>query len=254
MFAFLSAISDHLEELRNRIVRILVIFFISIIAGFAFAEKIINYLLVSGPAHNLILSVFSPWDAIQVYVQISGLIAMIVSLPFALLQIWLFIRPGLSRSECRTTLKYIPLACILFIGGIAFGYFVVFYMAFNFASRVTDMLSAQKLIGISQYFTFLFNIVFPVALLFEMPVITLFLTKLKLLTPMSMKKVRRYAYIVLVIIGVTVTPPDFISDFLLIIPLLSLYELSILFSKLAYCKIEKKELEKAACCNLTDHN
>lgn len=230
---YIKAIAEHLNELRTRLIRIIICFVISFIGGMVASKHTINWLVANGPAQKLELSAFSPWDSIQIYVNIAAVLAVLVSFPFLLWQIWLFLKPGLTKDEQKLTLKYIPFAIFLMFIGVIFAYFVVFQMAFYFTNQVSLDLEIKPIIGIAQYFSFLANIVLPVTLLFEMPVVTLFLTKLRILTPKRMKKIRRYAYFILVVIGVCVTPPDFISDFLLILPLLALYELSILLCKWA---------------------
>jgi sec-independent protein translocase protein TatC len=93
--------------------------------------------------------------------------------------------------------------------------------------------------GAAQYFTFMFNIIIPMSLLFELPVVVMFLTKLRILNPQRLKKMRRLAYLILIIIATMVTPPDFISDILVSVPLIGLYEVSIALSARVY----RKQLE-----------
>lgn len=241
MLELLAALGSHLGELKKRLAACVILFFLSLFFGMVCAGPVIRYLLAEGPANSMLLHAFSPWDSIQAYMQIAVLVACALTGPFLALQIWFFVRPGLTRSERLTTLRYIPMAAILFLAGIAFGYFVVFQIAFSFTEGVSSELDVSILYGIGNYFSFMMNIVFPIALLFELPVAVMFLTRLSVLTPERMKRIRRYAYMLLVIVGVTVTPPDFISDFLLILPLLSLYEFSTLCSRIVYRNMRKKQ-------------
>jgi sec-independent protein translocase protein TatC len=159
---------------------------------------------------------------------------MILTLPVALYHIWAFVKPGLRPEEQKATLMYIPGAIILFLAGLAFGYFVVFPMAFLFSSSITKTISITETYGIAQYFAFMFNIVIPVSLVFELPVIVMFLTKLRILNPKRMGKLRRYAYMILVIVAAVITPPDMLSAIIVFIPMILLYEFSVLLSKLVY--------------------
>lgn len=236
-----ASLVEHLTELRKRLIWIVVVLVLTMIGGFFCAKPLIVYLMNTEPASSIVtLNTFSPWDAIRLYMQFSFAIGLVVALPFALLQIWLFVKPGLMEHEQKATLRYIPGAVLLFLLGLSFAYFVIFPMAFYFTSTVTKSLSLTETYGAAQYFTFMFNILLPMALLFELPVVVMFLTKLRVLNPTRLKKLRRYAYLVLVVIATIVTPPDFISDILVAVPMILLYEISIMLSG----KVYRKQLEQ----------
>lgn len=230
-----ASLVEHLTELRKRLIWIVVVLVLAMIGGFFAAKPIIVYLMHTEPASSIIsLNTFSPWDAIRLYMQFSFAVGLVVTLPFALTQIWLFVKPGLMEHEQKATLRYIPGAVFLFLLGLAFAYFIIFPMAFYFTSTVTKSLSLTEMYGAAQYFTFMFNILIPMAILFELPVVVMFLTKLRILNPVRLKKLRRYAYLVLVVIATLVTPPDFISDILVAVPMIILYEVSIMLSAKVY--------------------
>ncbi|MFD2614046.1 twin-arginine translocase subunit TatC [Paenibacillus gansuensis] len=237
---------DHLTELRTRIIRVLAVLVLSMIAGFFAAEPIIKYLMDSIPVGTINLNALSPWDGISMYMKFAFIIALVITLPVILYQVWSFVSPGLRPIERSATLRYIPIAVILFLAGMAFAYFVIFPLAFNFTSSVTRNLELNEMYGISQYFAFMFNIVLPLALLFELPVVVMFLTKLRILNPRVLRKIRKFAYFILIVVATVVTPPDFISDILVAIPLLLLYEFSVLLSGMIYRKqlAEEREFEE----------
>lgn len=237
---------SHLRELRRRLAACLGVFVASLVMGMAAAQPAFAFLKKTGPAVNLELHAFSPWDSIQVYMQMAGVVALLVTVPFLGLQLWLFARPGLTKAERRTTLFYIPFGALLLAAGILFGYLVVFRIAFFFTAGVAGNMEIKVTYGIASYFSFMMNIVVMMGLLFEMPVAAMFLTRLGILKPHLMKKARRPAYFLLVVLGVTVTPPDFISDFLLILPLLTLYEASIGCSALVCRRKERRELSQCS--------
>jgi sec-independent protein translocase protein TatC len=239
-----ASLVEHLTELRKRLIWILVVLALAMIGGFFAAKPIIVYLMNTEPASSIVgLNTFSPWDAIRLYMQFSFAIGLVVTLPFTLTQIWLFVKPGLYEHERKATLRYIPGAAILFLLGLAFAYFVVFPMAFYFTSTVTKSLNLTETYGAAQYFSFMFNILIPMALLFELPVVVMFLTKLRILNPSRLKKIRRYAYLVLVIVATIVTPPDFISDILVAVPMIFLYEASIALSARVYKKQQEHDAQ-----------
>ncbi|MDF2815070.1 MAG: preprotein translocase subunit TatC [Paenibacillus sp.] len=240
-----ASLVDHLTELRKRIIWVLVVLVVSMIGGFFAAKPMILYLVSVEPAASLHmpLNTFSPWDAIRIYMQFAFAIGLVITLPFAMYQFWLFVKPGLTELEHKSTLRYIPATVLLFLIGLSFGYFIVFPMAFYFTSSVTQSLGLTETYGISQYFTFMFNIILPMSILFELPILVMFLTKLSILNPIRLRKMRKLAYLILIIIATFVTPPDFISDILVSIPLIILYEISVLLSGVIYRKqLEQKRL------------
>ncbi|QGQ48691.1 hypothetical protein E6W99_23190 [Metabacillus sediminilitoris] len=122
---------------------------------------------------------------------------------------------------------------MLFILGICFGYFLIFPIVFNFLLSLSDDLF-MNFFTVEKYFRFLVNMTLPFGILFELPVVIMFLTSIGILNPYRLQKVRKYAYFVLILTSVLITPSDFLSDILVIIPLLFLYECSVLLSKVVY--------------------
>lgn len=235
------SLTDHLGELRKRIIWVLVVFAAAMIVGMYFAGPIINWLKHHGPAENIAWNVFSPWDSVRVYMQFSFAVASLVTLPVALYHVWAFVRPGLRPIEQKETLKYIPLAGLLFLLGLAFAYLVVFPMAFFFTTLLTERMALTQTYGITQYFSFMFNIVIPLSLFFELPLVVMFLTAIRLLNPQRLQKMRRYAYFVLLIVGAVITPPDMISAIVVTIPLIVLYEISIGMSRFVYRRQQERD-------------
>lgn len=227
---------DHLGELRRRVVYCLIVFVAGLVGGLFGAKPMFDYLVADAPVDNLNLHVFSPWDAISLYMKFAILISLVIAIPFTLFQLWAFVKPGLAASERRATLRYVPGALLMFLMGISFAYFIVFPMAYLFTGKVTASMGLAETYGVTQYFDFLFNIVFPISLLFELPLIILFLTRIGILNPNLLVRMRRVAWFIMILIGVTITPPDVISDLLVAIPLVLLYELSVLLAKAAYRK------------------
>ncbi|GIO40061.1 Sec-independent protein translocase protein TatCd [Paenibacillus antibioticophila] len=248
-----QTVVDHLTELRRRLVYVLMVFVLVLVGAFFIVDPIYHYMTMNVLSGVIIeLNAFSFWDGVGVYMKISMLVALAVTLPFTLYQIWAFVSPGLKPRERKATLRYIPFVFILFILGLAFGYFVVFPLAMTFTGTVNKELGLVETYGMADYFTFLMNIVLPISLLFELPLIILFLTQLRLLNPARLKKMRRVAYFILVVISVMITPADFFSAFLVLIPLIILYEFSVVLSGRVYKRQQAKAAErneKAASSN-----
>ncbi len=226
----------HLNELRKRIIIVLVAFILSITAGFLGSPLILEFIKNQPSAQMINWNVFGFTDGFLIYFKCAVLIAILFTLPVLLYQLWAFVKPGLTAKEAKGSIIYVPISFLLFIVGVSFSYFVVFPMVIHFMSSINQSIGAIETYGISQYFTFMFNIILPISIIFEMPVVIVFLTKIGILNPFALKKMRKISYFVLVIVGVSITPPDFISDVLIIIPLLLLFELSIVCSHWTYKK------------------
>ncbi|MGI2297509.1 twin-arginine translocase subunit TatC [Paenibacillus sp. GXUN7292] len=235
----LMSVFDHLGELRKRLIYIIVVLVLGLVIGLLLAQPIYKFLMSQDPANTISLHTFSLWDGISMYMKFAFIIALIITLPFTVYQLWSFVKPALRENEQRSTLKYVPLALFMLLIGLAFSYFVVFPLAFNFTRMVAGQLELEETFGIAQYFSFMFNIIIPISLLFELPLAIMFLTAIRIVNPIRLRKMRRIAYFVMVFIGVTITPPDIISDILVAIPLILLYELSVWLSGMIY----KKQLE-----------
>jgi len=235
------SVYDHIGELRKRVIIIASFFFVSAIGGFFLAEPIIVYLQHTNEAEALTMNAFRITDPIKIFMQFSFLIAFIITFPVTLYQIWSFISPGLYERERKVTLSYIPISLFLFLSGLTFSYFILFPFVVKFMSNLADRLDINQVIGINEYFQFLFQLTLPFGILFQMPVIVMFLTRLGIITPAILVKVRRYAYFVLLVIGALITPPEIISHLMVTVPLLILYEISIIISRFGYKKVKLAE-------------
>ncbi|CAH0347370.1 MULTISPECIES: twin-arginine translocase subunit TatC [unclassified Bacillus (in: firmicutes)] len=228
---------DHLGELRKRLIIVAVSFLVFFILGFIFVEDIYKWLVED---LEMKLSVLGPSDIIWVYFMISSVIAITITIPVFAFQLWLFVKPALMPNEVKITLSYIPALFILFIGGLAFGYFVIFPTVLDFLLDLSGDLFVTNFTA-DKYFRFILTMTLPFAILFELPAVTMFLTSIGVINPYVLQKLRKYAYFVLVLIAITITPPDFMSDFLVTVPLLLLYEISISLSKIVFKRKQKKE-------------
>lgn len=233
---------EHIEELRKRLFICAIFFVLALVGSFYVAEPIIKFIQHTGEKEqHLTLNAFNVGDPLTVYLEVTFIVALIVTSPIILYQLWAFITPGLHETERKATLKYIPYAFLLFIGGLSFGYFILFPNIMNFMMKLSNELEIQQTIGINEYFSFLFKLVVPFGLIFQLPVVTLFLARLGILNPKLMVKFRKYSYFVLFVLAVLLAPPDFISNLLIAIPLFILYEVSIVIARIGYKKYEIAE-------------
>lgn len=236
-------IVEHLGELRKRLIWVLLVFIAAFAFGMIYAEPIVEHLKNDPAARDIPWNVFALGDALRVYLQFAFVIALVITTPFAMLQMWQFVKPGLKPNEQKATLIYIPTAFLLFIIGILFGYYWIFPFIVQFMSGFSERLGVQEMYGISQYFGFMFRLVLPIAIVFQLPVIVMFLTRIRILTPHILKKSRRYAYVLLVLVAALITPPDFVSNILVAIPLIVLYEVSVWLSGRVYRKVQAQDAQ-----------
>lgn len=223
---------DHLTELRKRVMITFFAFFFFLIIAFLFVQDIYNFLVKDLDGK---LAILGPSDILWVYMAISGILAIAATIPIAAFQTWRFVEPALTKEERGITLAYIPALFLLFIAGLSFGYFVLFPIVLSFlttlsAGNFETMFTAEK------YFRFMLNLTLPFGFLFEMPLVVMFLTKLGILNPVRLAKARKLSYFSLIVISILITPPDFISDVMVIVPLLVLYEISVSLSAFVYRK------------------
>lgn len=230
---------DHLSELRNRLIVTAIIFVILFIVGFSYRKVIYGFF---EKAIEFDLVITSPGDILWVYLMMAGLVAIIGTLPVLSLQLWLFIKPGLTQTERRVSVTYIPVIFLLFVGGLVFGYYMFISLILPFLLSLNDGMFVE-LFTVEKYFRFMFRISLPFALLFEIPIVIMFLTSLEIITPHFLKKFRKYAYFILLIVAALITPPDVILQIVVAIPLFLLYELSIYLSVGVYRKKQKRLLE-----------
>ncbi|MFC4322139.1 twin-arginine translocase subunit TatC [Litchfieldia salsa] len=235
-------LTDHLAELRKRLIITLLTFIVALIGSLVFVGDLYHYLVRDLDGK---LALLGPGDILWVYMVIASVFAVAFTIPIAAYQVWSFIKPALSNEEQRATLMFIPGLFILFIIGISFGYFVLFPLVLSFLLEIAGD-QFQTFFTAEKYFQFMLHLTLPFGFLFEMPAVVMFLTRLGIVTPQKLIKGRKIAYFLLVAISVLITPPDLISDVLVIIPLFILYEISISLSKVVYKKRVSSEAAAVA--------
>lgn len=229
----------HLTEVRKRLLIVFGWFFVTLCAGLYISPRLLFAMKSQPAAANIEWNVFSFTDGLFIYMKCALMVAILFTLPVLLYQVWAFVRPGLTEREARGTLAYVPVSFALFLGGASFSYFVVFPMMVRFMEKMNRTIGAVETYGIDRYFSFLFSVVFPMAVAFELPVVLLFLTRIGLLTPERLKKARKFAYLGLAIVGACISPPDFVSHLSVTIPLIVLFEVSVIVSSRQWRSMER---------------
>lgn len=223
-------IVEHLVEFRKRFIAVLVCFFLVFCVSFIFAGDL--YQLLTARFEQKLI-VLGPNDILWIYVNLASILAFTVTLPFTVFQIWQFVKPALREGEAGSLLLYIPASFVCFVLGLMFGFYYISPAILQVLLQLGDGLFETQLTAQS-YLTFLLHTTVPIAVLFELPVIVAFLTSIGILTPAFLSHYRRYAYFILLVLAVVLTPADFISDLAMTVPLILLYEVSVLLSKIIY--------------------
>jgi len=236
---------EHLEELRMRIIRaVLGLLVATAIAGF-FSDFIINEVILrpgktTNPPLTLINTI--PYGQITFYMVVILVAGLIISSPWILYQFWKFIEPGLLIKERRYISWIVFFTTFCFLAGIAFAYFIMLpYMLQFFSTFGTEGIT--NMISITEYMSFVLQLILISGLIFELPMVSYFLARLGILTPRFMRKYRRHAIVVILIVAAIVTPTtDPFTMGVFAGPMLLLYELSIGIAAMAKRKREIAEL------------
>jgi len=232
---------DHLEELRSRIIKVLVSVLIFSIVTYFFSERVIDFL--ARPVAKVYF--FSPTEAFAVRIKMSIILGIILSVPVIFYQIWQFVVPGLFEREVKAVVPAVIFSTLFFLIGGTFYFFIVFPMAIKFLMGFgTEKL--EPMIKIGAYISFISYTTLAFGAVFELPVVAYFLGKLGIITDKTLRKGRRYAILGILILAATITPPDVFSQVMLAIPLYFLYEVSIVVLKMTQKKKEtQNEIENS---------
>ena len=226
---------DHLEELRWRLIKSIIAILIG--AGFSYAySDIIMYWLIN-PTESLSidlnLQVLKITSMFTVKLSVALFGGMILGLPVILYQFWRFISPAFEDKYGVAVIFTVLFSSAFFLLGMSFAYFVIipFSLAF-FTSLTAETIDVAYNFTLEGYLMYILWLIFGCGLLFQLPVISIFFTKIGILTPAFLREYRKFAVVVFLILGAVLTPPDPVSQILIVVPLIILYEFSILISKL----------------------
>jgi sec-independent protein translocase protein TatC len=214
---------EHLEELRHRLLSIILALLGLSIAGYFLGSPVLKFL--ARPVDHLYF--FTPTEALIARIKLALMIGLILALPFILYELYRFVTPGLTPKERRYFGPLLFAAYLLFLIGGAFGLFVILPIGVRVLLSFAPS-GVGSMINLSRYLSFALGIVGFLGLLFQLPLIVLFLTRIGLVTPETLKRHRKTAIVIIFILGAIITPTvDFITLLLLALPLLLLYELSL---------------------------
>lgn len=257
---------DHLEDLRWHIIRAIVAILIAgvvafIFKGFIFETIIFGPKQMSFPTYKILcdISTFVGVDTtfcadefpfiiqnrtmggqFSAHIWTSIYAGLVIAFPFVIYQFWKFISPGLHENERKHSRGFIIIASLLFFIGVLFGYYIVTPLSINFLGTYTVSQQISNEIDISSYISLVRSSSLASGFIFELPILIYFLTKIGLVTPEFLKKYRKFALVIVLILSAIITPPDITSQVIVAIPILILYQVSIYISKFVVRKQNKK--------------
>src|SRR5579871_962401 len=247
---------EHLVELRTRIVRSVIAFLICFIICFAFARPIFQFLtqplsdaLAGQPNRQMIFTAL--YGQFFTYMKLAMFGGICIAFPYMAMQLWMFIAPGLYRHERKAILPFLAATPVMFFVGAAFVYYLMLPRAIQFFLSYEipggpNTIGIQMLPTVNEYLTFVTTLIFAFGFCFEMPVLLTLLGRVGIISSKGLASVRRYAIVGVFVVAAVVTPPDVFSQLSLAIPLVGLYELSILSVKLIERQRAAEEAKTAA--------
>ncbi len=228
---------EHLEELRWRIIYSIIGIFVGTIIAWIFIDFLVEVVLLK-PAKDsgAALQNLRPFGQLFLYMQIAIMVGVIISIPNVFYQFWQFISPALRKKERRYIFWIVVFSSLCFLAGIAFAYFVMLPLTLKFAAQFGSA-TIKNEFAIDEYMSIIISVMLAAGLIFELPMLSFFLSKLGILKPSFMRKYRKHAIVAIMVAAAFLTPgTDPVSQLVLAVPLVILYEISIFISKISQKK------------------
>ncbi|MFP4428230.1 MAG: twin-arginine translocase subunit TatC [Desulfovermiculus sp.] len=234
---------EHLDDLRRRLIRALIAAFVGMLACYAFAETLFDWLMLplfeALPEKSTMIYT-APHEAFFTYIKVAFVAGIFLTSPYIFYQIWLFVRPGLYVHERKYIMPISFCSALLFVVGSLFGYFIVFPFAYKFFMGFSDVF-ISPMITMKEGFSFALRMLIAFGIVFELPLVIFFLARLGLVTPAMLRKKRKYAILCGFLVSALLTPPDVFTQTFMAVPLILLYELGIWIAVFVGRKREREE-------------
>ena len=236
------SLSGHLRELRNRILICVILLVVTFGICLSFAPKIVTLLTDMGARYDYVYVYIAPQELFLVYMNVALVGAVVICFPVLAYQVYAFCSPGLSGKERAYISGALVAGGLCFLLGVAFAYFISLPFMLRFLIQFTGEVDVSASISIQQYVSFLLTVFVIFGLVFELPVISVLLTGLGLVKAEWLVKGRKVMIVVIFVLAAIITPPDIVSQIMVAIPMIGLYELSIALSKFVG-KLKKEKVE-----------
>ena len=235
---------EHLEEFRGRLIVAVITFLVATIACLYFVEFFVQLILNLSEGYTLIA--ITPTEVVVEYMKVALIMGVVISLPMIVYQVWGFIRPGMKKEERKVVFWALMAGLAFFIVGVVFAYTLMLPLTLVFLRGIDTTQTISPMISIASFISFVLSTLFTFGLVFEMPVLVVLLTQLGVLKPEWLIKSRKIAIVVIFIVAAIITPPDVMSQLMIGIPMLLLYELSVLACRVIVRGKKKKDAHAAA--------
>jgi sec-independent protein translocase protein TatC len=232
---------EHLEEMRWRIIYALAGIIVGTIVAWIFIDFLVeNILLRPARTAELNLQNLRPFGQLFLYFQVAIIGGFVLSIPNVFYQFWKFVSPALKENEKRYVVWIVIFSSVCFLSGVVFAYYVMLPLTLKFAAQfgTTEIVNN---FAIDEYFSIIISVMIGAAIVFELPMLSFFLSKIGILTPAIMRRFRRHSIVTILILAAILTPgADPVAQVLLAIPLVLLYEISIFVSKIFSKKVDQE--------------
>ena len=225
-------LTGHLRELRRRVLVCVVLLVLVFMLCLSAAPRIVTLLTDMGERYSYVYVYIAPQELFLVYMNVALVGALVLCFPLLAYEVYAFCSPGLTGRERRYTLGALGAGALCFLAGVAFAYFISLPFMLRFLIQFTTQVNVSASISIEQYISFLLTVFVIFGLVFELPVVSVLLTALGLVRAEWLVKGRRVMIVVIFLLAAVITPPDVVSQIMVAVPMLALYELSILLSRL----------------------
>ncbi len=224
------SIIEHLAELRRRLIVCIAALIVAFAAAYVFSERILK--LLTAPMEEALrsggsLSILKVQEAFLTHIKVALVAAVIAAFPVIIHQVWAFVIPALKKKEAKVGMTLVISSTVLFAAGILFAYFTILPYAFTFFLKSAQGIASPN-ISLAFYVSFCARVMLAFGIVFQLPLVIVFLVRSGIVTLDQVKKARKYAIVLIFVVAAILTPPDVLTQILMAIPLLVLYELSIL--------------------------
>ena len=226
------SLSGHLKELRNRILVVVILLLVAFTACLSFAPQFITFLTDMGKAYNYVFVYIAPQELLLVYLNAALVGALIICFPVVSYEVYAFCSPGMKKKERTFFIGSLLAGTLFFVVGVAFARFISLPFVLRFLIQFTGQVDVSASISIQQYIGFLLTIFVVFGLVFELPVVSVLLTGLGLIQASWLRKGRKVMIVIIFVMAAIITPPDVVSQVMVAVPMIGLYELSIGLSSL----------------------
>lgn len=225
------SVTGHLRELRNRILVCLLLLLIVFTACLSIAPQLVTFLTDMGKKYSYIYVYIEPQELFLVHINSALVAAVAFCSPAIAFEGYAFCGPGMNQKERITVIGSLVAGAVFFLVGVLFAYFISMPFVLRFLIQFTGEVNVSASISIQQYISFLLTVFIVFGLIFELPVVSVLLTGLGFIRAEWLIKVRKVMIVVIFVIAAIITPPDIASQIMVAIPMLGLYEISILLSR-----------------------